>query len=104
MNARPNLAGLSATGDRAIAEAAAIHATLSKLGPQGGSRLQDFDDRTQRAITARDIEEAVGIEFERLEDKLSSGSGPLTDAEKIEFDLLERIFVTACQSVEGRRV
>jgi hypothetical protein len=91
---------MAATGDKAIAEAAALFAALNKLGPQGGSRLQDFDDRTQRAIKAADIEEAVGIEFERLEDALSER--PLTAVEKVQHDLLERIFVAACLSVEAR--
>jgi hypothetical protein len=83
-----------------LANMAAFDEALSKMALQGGSRLQDFDDRTQRAIKAADIEEAVGIEFERLEDALSER--PLTPVEKVQHDLLERILVTACQSVEAR--
>lgn len=83
-----------------LANMAAFDEALSKMGLQGGMRLQDFDDRTHRAVKASDIEEAVGIEFERLEDILRDR--PLTPQESVQHDLLERIFVRACQSVEAR--
>lgn len=103
MNGRPNIAGLVATGARALAEAAALNEALSRLGPQGGMRLQDFDDRVQRAVTAKDIEEAFGIEFERLEDRLTHGP-ELTPLEKAQHDQLERVLVLACQCVEAREL
>jgi len=46
MNARPNLAGFTATGDKAIAEAAALHQAMSRRQPMPYS-AQEQDDAAE---------------------------------------------------------
>jgi hypothetical protein len=100
MTARPQFAGLSATGDRAIAEAAAIHAALSDITNTGGLRADDYPQSIQYAVKAVDTAEAFENAAQVILDAVSDGTA--TPAQMLLHAFVERVMAEACLLCEMR--